>query len=75
MSTHMRQAGGATVTDNSVHTDNNSQTQSFVESMAQSVQLLTQSMVASQKLAAEQPSMLLTATQGANRIPKLGQKT
>ena len=71
MSTHMTQPGSETVSDNNVHTVNNSQTQLFVESMAQSVQLLTQSTVASQKLAAEQTSMLLTATQGTNRIPKL----
>ena len=74
MTTH----SGAVTTDtkgtDSTATDK-SDVQSIVETMSQSVSMLAQSMLQAQEIQAQQTRLLLGATQGMAKIPKLEQKT
>ena len=74
MTTHSGAATTDTKGTDSTATDK-SEVQSIVATMSQSVSMLAQSMLQAQEIQAQQTRLLLGATQGLAKIPKLEQKT
>ena len=74
MTTHSGAATTDTKGTDSTATDK-SEVQSIVATMSQSVSMLAQSMLQAQEIQAQQTRLLLGATQGMAKIPKLEQKT